>query len=840
MIDESKTEEIKEFSKDLLEGFYTKSGETIQQAFARACVAWADDEAHAQRLYDACSSGHFMWSSPCLANAPLPNEAIIGQPISCYLPYIGDTIPSLLLGKLELSILSVMGGGLGQFYDVRYASQKSPGPIPFICEADASILAWKQGTTRRGALAAWLNSNHPSALEFMNIRTPTGDSNRKAENIHIGFAIDDKLMEGIRDGAETYDLVDPASGRVVQQVNPKTYFGDMVRVRGRTGEPFMYFKDTAQEALPQSQKDLGLETHASNLCFVGDTRVFVADGRKPIKISKLARESNGVQKFKVWSSRVIGGSSSPEMRDAVANITGRRATIKLTLSNGGTFRCTPDHEIFTNQGRKIQAKDSINKYLDSKRMSNGQLIVMNQDLKVVDIDFTPIVEDIFCLTVEENHNFYISTKENSSFNHDGVLVKNCTEITLPANETRTPVCCLASLNAEKREEWSPTLVRDLTRALDNVLTRFIDTVEDIQYRYPEHDRELLRLAVKKVKYSAMRERSIGIGVMGFHYALQKRNLSFACQGARDFNNELFSYIKSEALAETYLLGAQRGCAPDAEGDGHSHSGRRNMHLLANAPNSNNSDMLATSATTEPVYSNIYTKESRIGLFEIRNPYLEAVLEKMGRNTDDVWDRIVASEGSVKDLEFFDDHTKKVFATAFETDMYDVIRLAADRQPKICQAQSINLFFKPGSDINYVYGVHYNAWLWGLKSLYYYRTHTEVKVERLGSKIVTERLKDAESIIYGTATCSECKNAKRLMEEMNIRFKYVDLQEVGKTAAEVTGDPSIRSVPQIFINGKWIGGIKELRAQHRKYYDDILNSSNPINSQDDADCIYCQG
>lgn len=868
-IDDSRDGLLTEPAKDLIKGFYASKGETIQERLARACVAWADDIHHAQRLYDSNSQLHFMWSSPMLSNAPLLKEEIWkagminqslpiydheedfehngSQNISCFLPAVSDSIPSLLMGKLESSLLSVIGGGIGKYFDIRYTSEKSPGPIPFIIEDDASILAWKQGKVRRGAEACWLSANHGSAKEFLKIRTPTGDSNRKAENIHIGFSIDDDLMERIEDGHDEFHLIDPHTKRVVDTVNPTEYFHAMIHERGRTGEPFMYFRGNANRALPEAQKRLGLYSYASNLCLAGSTKVILADGRKPLTIKQLARESSGAITFKVWSGRVSNGKVYPEIKTATAQLTGRKEMVTVTFRNGETLTCTHKHELFTTGGKKVKAKDSIGKQIDSRLYRHGSVNYDIADLTVVKVDYNVGTEDVYCLTVEDNHNFYISVSEKNDFDHRIALVSNCTEITLPANDDRTPVCCLSSLNAEYSDDWAPTLVADVVRALDNAIEHFIRTADWIANRYenPRH-RELIKMALYKVINSATQERSIGLGVMGLHYAFQKRDLPFESQGARDYNKALFKRIKEEAVAESLRLGEERGECPDAASSkNHPHVGRRNMHLLAIAPNSNNADMLTTSASCEPEYANIYTKETRVGIFERRNPHLKKYLQEIGKDTEEVWTNIAQNEGSVQHLDFVDTHKKLVFKTAFEIAQLSIVRLAADRQPEICQAQSLNLFFKPGSDINYVTSCHFYAWKWGLKSLYYYRTKPEVEIETLSQALVRKALKDSvvkeqaakENIVYGTKVCPNCTNVKRMLSDMAVDFKFVDLQMIDKTAAEVTGDPACRSVPQVFLNGQWIGGFKEvteLYKEHKSQADKLFDD------KPDEDCANCQG
>ena len=304
----------------------------------------------------------------------------------------------------------------------------------------------------------------------------------------------------------------------------------------------------------------------------------------------------------------------------------------------------------------------------------------------------------------------------------------CTEITLATgrdifDKIRTAVCCLSSLNAETYDEWrGSTIVADLTRALDNVLQEFIENAP------PQLSRAV---------YSAMRERSLGVGLMGFHAYLQRHMVAFESEEARKINKALFAYIKSEAVKESERLAIERGEAPDMEG-----TGRRNAHLIAPAPNANNSIILATSAATEVAPANIYTHDVRIGVWEVKNRYLEDLLEAKGRNTVETWDSIKLNKGSVQHLDFLDEHEKKVFRTATEVSSNWVIRHAADRQPFICQAQSINLFFEAGMDKEKLSDIHMLAWRLGLKSLYYCRTTSSNRAENVNREITREALQDS--------------------------------------------------------------------------------------------------
>ena len=268
-IDLKRDLEITEQAKELLDNFYLKEGETSpQQAYARASVAYcAGDLELAQRLYDAVSNGWFMFSSPILSDAPKEGEAVKGLPISCFLSYVPDTLEGLISHQSELAWLSVKGGGVGGHWsDVRAVSDKAPSPIPFIKVADSSMTAYKQGKTRKGSYAAYLDIGHPDIVEFLNIRVPTGgDSNRKCFNLHNAVNVTDNFMNKVING-ESWDLVDPYDKSIRDTVDARGLWQRVLETRFRTGEPYINFIDEANRKLPQALKDHGLSIKGSNLC----------------------------------------------------------------------------------------------------------------------------------------------------------------------------------------------------------------------------------------------------------------------------------------------------------------------------------------------------------------------------------------------------------------------------------------------------------------------------------------------------------------------------------------------------------------------------------------------
>ena len=293
----------------------------------------------------------------------------------------------------------------------------------------------------------------------------------------------------------------------------------------------------------------------------------------------------------------------------------------------------------------------------------------------------------------------------------------CSEITLPTNEERTAVCCLSSLNLEKYDEWKddPKFIPDVVRFLDNVLEYFINNATDFLHR---------------AKYSAMRERSIGLGAMGFHSYLQSKNVPFASAIAKGINLKIFKQIKEQALATSKILAEERGEAPDMEG-----TGLRFAHMLAIAPNASSSIICgSTSPSIEPLRANAYTQKTMSGTHFMRNKYLEKLLKEKGLDTDETWKSIIANRGSVRHLEQLNDWEKDVFATAIEIDQRWIIELAADRQKEICQSQSLNIFVPSDVNIKDLHLLHLSAWKKGIKTLYYCRSEAIKRAEIISTKI----------------------------------------------------------------------------------------------------------
>ena len=314
----------------------------------------------------------------------------------------------------------------------------------------------------------------------------------------------------------------------------------------------------------------------------------------------------------------------------------------------------------------------------------------------------------------------------------GLTVKTsnlCSEITLPTGidhlgEERTAVCCLSSLNIETYDEWKddPRFIEDVMRFLDNVLQDFIDKAPD---------------SMERATYSAMRERSVGLGAMGLHSFFQSKMIPFEGAMAKAWNNRIFAHIQEHVDAASKTLAQERGACPDAEDYGIE---ERFSNKTAIAPTASISIICGgTSPGIEPISGNSYMHKTLSGSFNVRNRHLRKLLAEKGRDTEETWSSVTTNEGSVQHLEFLTRDEKDVFKTAFELDQRWVVELAADRTPHIDQSQSVNLFLPADVHKRDLHQIHFQAWKKGMKSLYYCRSKSIQRAE-----VVTERGAAAET------------------------------------------------------------------------------------------------
>lgn len=574
--------------KRLQESYMTEEEKSPQERFAYVSKTFSSNPEHAQRLYDYSSKHWLSYATPILAFGRTRR----GLPISCFLNYIEDTAEGLVDNLSETNWLSMMGGGVGIGFGIRSADDKSTGVMPHLKIYDASSLAYRQGRTRRGSYAAYLDISHPDVLLFLEMRKPTGDQNFRCLNLHHGINITDNFMELIekcmidKEASDAWELKDPHSGEVREVVSAKDLWQKIIEMRMMTGEPYIHFIDESNRKLPEFLKQKGLKIHQSNLC---------------------------------------------------------------------------------------------------------------------------------------------------------------SEIILPTNEKRTAVCCLSSLNLEYFDAWKKDklFIRDVAEMLDNVLEYFINNA-------PKE--------IKRAKHSAQQERSIGIGALGFHAYLQKNNIAWESAIAKSKNLSMFKHISKQCEEANLELGKERGEAPDTKG-----TGRRFSHMQAIAPNASSSIIMGnTSPSIEPFRANAYRQDTMSGSSLNKNRFLDSIIkEKCNADSkldyNEIWSSIMANDGSVQHLDILDEWQKSVFKTSMEIDQRWIVEHAADRQSYIDQSQSLNVFFRPNSDIRYIHAVHFLAWKQKLKTLYYCRSEKIGKADKVAKRIEREAIQeiDMKAIAEGE-TCLACE------------------------------------------------------------------------------------
>jgi ribonucleoside-diphosphate reductase alpha chain len=359
---------------------------------------------------------------------------------------------------------------------------------------------------------------------------------------------------------------------------------------------------------------------------------------------------------------------------------------------------------------------------------------------VKSVDATEIWRKILKNRVEtgEPYILFIDTVNKTIPQHHkdrGLFVKQsnlCSEITLPTNRERTAVCCLGSLNLERWDEWkdeAESVLYAAVKALDNVLDNFIYGVDSRDY--------------KRAIHSATQERSIGLGVMGWHGLLLKNRMPFESVQARSLNKIVFSTIHKYAKQASVNLADERGTCPDG-------GNQRNSNVIAIAPTANIS-VICGGATpcVEPIAGNAYLQKTLSGSFLVKNLQLEQLLEEKGQNKPEIWRKIIEDKGSVRNIDFLTDEEKKIFKTGYELDMKELIIQAADRQKYICQSQSLNLFLKSPISGKQLNDVHVLAHELGVKSLYYLRSESVIEADSVDNTAVRRQVSVGEE-------CSVCQ------------------------------------------------------------------------------------
>ena len=366
-VDYSRDELFDKLGLIRLKESYMRDDETSpQQRFAFVSKAFGSNSEHAQRLYEYSSKHWLSYSTPILSFG----KSKSGLPISCFLNFIEDTANGLVDNLSETNWLSMLGGGVGIGFGIRSADDKSTGVMPHLKIYDASSLAYRQGKTRRGSYAAYLDISHPDIIPFLEMRKPTGDQNMRCLNLHHGINISDKFMEIVErcmidpESDDSWHLIDPHSNEIREIVSAKELWQKILELRMQTGEPYLHFIDESNRKLPEWLKTKGLKVQQSNLCVTGDTQITVFDTFENkmliIDIDWFIREKYQHNRWKIWSYNTETKTCEWKWitNAAMTNPSAEILEIQDEVT-GKILRCTPDHQVYTKNRGYVMAKDLV-------------------------------------------------------------------------------------------------------------------------------------------------------------------------------------------------------------------------------------------------------------------------------------------------------------------------------------------------------------------------------------------------------------------------------------------------------------------------------------------------
>lgn len=728
-------------------------------------------------------------ASPILSNLGTNR----GLPISCFSIHISDSVASIYSHLKEAAQLSKNGGGVGVYYgDIRPAGAPfssggtSIGVVPWAQQYDLCSRIVSQGGVRRGSFANYLPISHPDVPELLRAKDHSKGDPRKFLDGNVALTISDDWVESMISGDR----------------DKQELFSEVLKTRLMTGSPYLIFIDNANRQNPDCYLERGLSVKTSNLCFTGDTLAVLESG-ETVTLEELAKDSSA--KYHVACSdvehdyfadrdvrsNVEGGSFATAFRTRSGKI------VKIYLEDGGSFRCTPDHLLATQSGQWREAQASLGDVLYTQD---------GKGVRVIKVEDAGFEENLYCLNVDIYHNFFIKVSDTAN-----IAVRNCSEIFLHTDEHHSFVCVLSSLNLSKYDEYKDWVSPISGRTVPQIGIHFLEAVVS----------EFIRKAKDKVGMGrsvrfAEKSRALGLGVMGLHTLYQKRGIPFESPEARALNIEAHQWIRSEAeiasreLAETF--GEPEWCKG---------SGMRHSHLLAIAPTRTNSVISgAFSQGIEPIDSNFFVAKQAKGTYVRKNPVLEQLFceRKVG---PEVWDQIKENKGSVQNLDCLTDHEKEVFKTAREINQFELIKQAADRQPFVCQGQSLNLFVDPEADAAYLMRLHLSAWKMGLKSLYYLKSSS--LLTKKSAPAATEG--SLENLMITKDGCPWCVKLKDELKKDGVSFKEVAIEDA-KNSGLWKSD--WRTVPQLRLKGAWVGG-----------YTDYIDFKSPEEEVQYGECLACE-
>lgn len=768
-------------------------------------------------FYNMLSDLRYMPSTPTLFNS----GTIHSQLSSCFLGTVSDSISGIFGTCHSLAHLSKYSGGLGLDItplratgsNIRGTDGQSTGIIGWIRCFNSMISTVDQGGgKRKGALNIFLEPWHLDHPQFLDLRKNIGDERFRAHETHFSNWITDNFMKLTQESGNSWYLfcpdecpglteafgdeftnlyesyVEKAKNGIIKNfkiVDAKEHWKNMLKSIFETGYPMIAFKDPSN--IRYSNQHEGI-VRSSNLCFTGDTIVATADGRTGVTIKQLAEESNKKIPFPVYSASLKDGEYygkwKTEIKKAIAFKTGTSRVIKLSLADGSEIKCTPDHRLATINGEYVEAAQSLGCKLEPfyksyDKNNTTYSGIDNHDsncklgIEVIYIEEAGI-EDVYDLTVEDNHNFYIitSTEDENYENCQGVLVHNCQEILLHTEPSvydrdiktgagEIATCNLASINLSAHFNESGDVDWEKLKKSVTIAIRSLDNVIDINF-YPVDDSE----------NSNKKHRPIGLGVMGWHDLFLAKGIPYDSEGAIKVCDEVQEFISYHAILASSNLAKERGAYSTFKGSlwdqgilprdsyiklGESRGqyatdcfyldskldweivresikqhGMRNSNTQALAPNASISYVVNTSPSVDPYNSVLYTYSGLSGKNVMVNRYFQNHMKKLGLWDLEMLNKVKMVDGDLSKIDEIPEDVKNLYKRAYDLDIFNLIKCAAVRQKWIDMGQSFNIFINTTS-LKKINDIFYSAWQHGLKTTYYLRNLEKSSTEKITTK-----------------------------------------------------------------------------------------------------------
>jgi len=836
---------------------YWRLAETAASYYGDSLPDLTEQELKTQ-LYTLFCSGWLSPAAPVAANFGTEQ----GLPVSCFGQSVPNSIDGIFSSMREGAMLSKNGGGLG----VDLSNVVGPSAITTWAKGfDYMANSVSQGGVRRGAVALYLDINHPDIEAFLHSKDLLKGDHREKLDCNIAVILDRAFMAKLR----IYDNKAIA------------LFSQILELRMKFGSPYIMFKHNAQDADPECYKANGLSTEHSQLCLLGEELVITKQGPKTIEALAEAGKTVDIFDGRAWVQnnrfRQIGYDTN---------------FVEISLESGAKFTVTQDHRLWLDNGITcISAKhakkgyklwrhenleshgntevlntyelgyehttvnwlnwsklsklkylaglleannatfpfvsvnsSSLQAMLNSfgiKSIANGntlevigkhkaKLLAMlhlgtKQYIEQPDVYYEQI-QSVKLIKYDEPKPVYCTTVAiTQGFALlNGSVTGNCAEIMLHSDEAHTYTCVLSSLNADKYFEWAEYKYKQYSVPMFGIL--FLDAVNEEFIK-----RGKAKPGLQKAVNSAIKGRPLALGTLGLHSLYMQQGLPFESKEAYALNEQIHKHIAKDAKIASKLLAEALGEPEWCKG-----FGIRNTHLTAIAPTTTNS-VLCNAGTPgiEPQISNYYVMAGAKGSFVRQNKYLAKVLEKhYGEGIEQAWTEIRSANGSVQNLAKLSTKEKQVFKTAYEIGQMHIIRQAADRQKYICQGQSLNLFFYANANAEYIADTHLLAEELGLKSLYYVRS-----TSAMNTAIANQ---EKPIVVYSRDNCPYCHKAKALLCKLNLPYTEYHKPQ-GK-------------VPEIWLDGAMLeDGYTSLAT--------LLGSETVLadaNLLDTSSCTGCEG